>query len=129
MDILKLIKETKFVGGKGSLEGRIKGLTSSKRSHTKSSKSKVKIFDSITDALSKETPGTIFSTKDSDRLYVITIQKWGKDDEQMVGGKTAKGFSVDTPFEVIKKYAARTLKRHGKSSVASLKKYFERNKK
>lgn len=125
MNILKLIKEAKVLG-RGSLEGRTKGLTSNKKSHAKASKSKVRVFRSITDALSKGYPGLIFSTRDSDRLYVITKQKWGHDDEQMVGGKTAKGFSEGTPFDKIKGYAARTLVRHGKQSSKNLKSYFKK---
>lgn len=121
MNILKLIKETRTSVGKGTEQGRNKGLSSSNKKHTQASKSRVKIYPSITSALARGYIGQIFSTTNSDRLYVITIQKWGQDDEQMVGGRTAKGFSSGTPFRKIKKYAMRTLIRHGKHNSKRLK--------
>ena len=101
---------------------------------TKASKSRVKVYKSITDALSKGYVGQIFSTENSDRLYVITKQKWGKDDEQAVGGRTAKGFSpgsIPSKFADIKKYAVRTMMRHGKqrSEKFKSKKYWSRKQK
>ena len=117
MDLLSLLKETRETFGRGSVAGRDKMMSSSKKDHTKASKSRVKVYNSITDALSKGYVGQIFSTKDADRLYVITKQKWGKDDEQVVDGKSAKGFtpgSIPSTFKDVKKYSVRTMVRHGK---------------
>ena len=80
-------------------------------------KSRAKVYDSITDALKKGYYGQIFSTKNADRMYVITRRKWGTDKEQAVGGKVAKGFSpgtIPSTFKDIKGYAVRTMVRHGK---------------
>tara|TARA_R110002124_G_scaffold162895_2_gene330233 strand:+ start:236 stop:646 length:411 start_codon:yes stop_codon:yes gene_type:complete len=136
MDLLNLIREAKALaaGGKGSEEGRSKGLTSSKKAHAKSSKSRVKVFDSITDALKNGYVGQMFSTKNSDRLYVVTKRKWGTDDEQEVGGRVAKGFSpgsIPSKFADVKKYAVRTLLRHGKQKSGKFKseKYWSRKQK
>ena len=115
MNIVKLIKETRATSGKGSVEGRGKMLSSKKKSHSQPSKSKVKVYNSITDALKRGYVGQIFSTKNSDRLYVITKRKWGKDDEQMVSGRVAKGFSpgsIPSSFKDVKKYSINTMKRY-----------------
>ena len=134
MDLLNLIKEAKAESGKGSEEGRSKGLTSSKKGHAKSAKARVKVFDSITDALKNGYVGQMFSTKNSDRLYVVTKRKWGTDDEQEVGGRVAKGFtpgSIPSKFADVKKYAVRTLLRHGKQKTGKFKseKYWSRKQK
>lgn len=131
MNLINLIVEAKTSVAKGSEAGREKMKASSKKSHTKSAKSRVKVYDSITDALRKGYPGQIFSTKDADRLYVITKQKWGTDPEQIISGRSAKGFSDATPFERVKKYAVRTLLRHGKqkSKKFKSKKYWSRKQK
>lgn len=133
MDLVNLIRETRATKGKGSEEGRSKGLNSKGRK-AKASKSRVKVYRSITDALRKGYVGQIFSTEKSDRLYVITKQKWGKDNEQMIGGRTAKGFSpgtIPSKFSDIKKYAVRTMMRHGKqkSDKFKSKKYWSRKQK
>ena len=125
MDLVNLIKEAKAESGegKGSVEGRAKGLGSGKKSHSRSSKSRVKVYDSITDALRNGYVGQMFSTKNSDRLYVVTKRKWGSDDEQEVGGRVAKGFSsgtIPSKFSDVKKYAVRTLLRHGKQNTDKL---------
>ena len=136
MDLLNLIREAKSTspGGKGSKEGRSKGLSSSKKAHSKSAKSRVKVFDSITDALTNGHVGQMFSTKNSDRLYVVTKRKWGTDDEQEVGGRVAKGSSpgtIPSKFADVKKYAVRTLLRHGKQKTGKFKseKYWSRKQK
>ena len=135
MDLLNLIREAKSAsGGRGSKEGRSKGLSSSKKSHTQSAKSRVKVFDSITDALTNGFVGQMFSTKNSDRLYVVTKRKWGTDDEQEVGGRVAKGFSpgsIPSKFADVKKYAVRTLLRHGQQKTGKFKseKYWSRKQK
>jgi hypothetical protein len=134
MDLINLIQETKTTKAKGSSEGRDKMLNRSKKLHSKASKSRVKIYNSITDALKKGYVGQIFSTDGSDRLYVITKRKWGKDDEQEVGGRVAKGFSpgtIPSKFKDVKKYSVRTLLRHGrqKSSKFKSEKYWSRKQK
>ena len=124
MDLLKLIKETRASSGKGSDAGRSKGIQSKGKDHANAKKSRVKIYNSITDALAKGYEGQIFSTKNADRLYVITHRKWGKDDEQEVNGKVAKGFtpgSVPSSFKDVKRYAVRTMVRHGRSNSQRLK--------
>lgn len=130
MDLLKLIKETRASLGKGSASGRSRGLQSGGKDHAKAAKSRVKIYNSITDALKKGYEGQIFSTKNADRLYVITRRKWGKDDEQEVNGKVAKGFtpgSVPASFKDVKRYAVRTMVRHGrnKSNKFQSKQYWK----
>tara|TARA_R100000697_G_C5388922_1_gene182106 strand:- start:220 stop:600 length:381 start_codon:yes stop_codon:yes gene_type:complete len=116
MNIITILQEM----GRGSTEGRdkmVKG-QGSKRSATKS---RVQVYDSITNALRKGYVGQIFSTKDANRLYVITKQKWGKDDEQIISGRSAKGFSPSVPFSDVKKYAIRTLVRHGRQKTKRFK--------
>ena len=116
MNIINVLQEM----GRGSSEGRNKMLKGqgSKRAATKS---RVRVYDSITNALKNGYVGQIFSTKDANRLYVITKQKWGKDDEQIVAGRSAKGFSPSVPFSDVKKYAIRTLVRHGKQKTRRYK--------
>ena len=121
MDLLELINETK-AHAKGSVEGREKGLSSGKKDHTKATKSRVKVYPSINSALKKGYMGQIFSTKNSDRLYVVTKHKWGKSGQQTVGNRTAKGFTpgaIPSKFKDIKKYAVRTMVRHGTNKSSS----------
>ena len=132
MNLLDVIRETKASKGRGSAEGRSK--MKNKGATTKASKSRVKVYDSITTALKKGYVGQIFSTKNSNRLYVITKRKWGKDGEQEVGGRVAKGFSpgtIPSKFSDVKKYAVRTLVRHGKQKGEKFKskKYWSRKQK
>jgi len=90
------------------------------KSQSTAKKSKAKVYDSITDALSKGYLGQIFSTKASKRLYVITKRKWGSDPEQEVSGRVAKGFSpgtIPSSFSDVKGYAVRTMARHGKQTA------------
>lgn len=131
MDLLSIISESKTEKAKGSSSGRDKMMKGKNKPHTKAAKSKVRIYGSIKDALCNGYIGQIFSTKNSDRLYVITKRKWGDDDEQECGGRVAKGFtpgSIPSSFRDVKKYAARTMVRHGKSASSNLKKYFKKNK-
>lgn len=120
MDLLELITETR-AHARGSESGRDKGLHAAKKDHTKSAKSRVKVYGSINQALKKGQMGQVFSTKNADRLYVITKHKWGKSGQQTVAGRTAKGFTPGsaTPgatFKDIKKYSVRTKVRHGQST-------------
>ena len=91
----------------------------------KSEKARAKEYPSIMTALTKGNFGDIFTTDGSSRLYVITKRKWGKDDEQSVGSKVAKGFTPGsaTPsadFNSIKKHAVRTRMRYRKDVSKSL---------
>jgi hypothetical protein len=132
MDLISVIKETKATKAQGSAEGRSKMKKGA--ATTQSAKSRVKVYNSITTALEQGYVGQIFSTKGSNRLYVITKRKWGKDDEQERGGRVAKGFSpgsIPSKFSDVKKYSVRTLMRHGKqkSSKFKGKKYWSRKQK
>lgn len=118
MDLIKLINELSNTSGRGTMAGRAKGLSSAGSEHTKANKSRVRIYKSITTALSKGYVGQLFSTKAADRFYVITVRKWGEDDEQMVGGKVAKGFNS---LRAAKRFAMRTIHRHGKQTSPRLK--------
>lgn len=122
MDIFSLIAEARTEVAKGSKEGRDKMLSAKKRTHGNPVKSRVIIYKSIMDGLCKGFIGQMFSTPDSDRIYVITIQKWGDSDEQVCNGRTAKAFYN---FAEAKKYAARTLVRHGKSTAKHLMSYYK----
>tara|TARA_R110000868_G_scaffold13711_3_gene63595 strand:- start:24133 stop:24540 length:408 start_codon:yes stop_codon:yes gene_type:complete len=115
MDLISLINESRFESGMGSSAGRSSIHNGGKKQHTKAGKSKVKVYDSITDALKKGYMGQIFSTKEADRFYVITKAKWGKDDEQIINGRSAKGFTpgnIPSTFKDVKGYAVRTMVRH-----------------
>lgn len=124
MNLLNLINELVSFKGRGSSAGRekMKASKSNKKFHTKAQSSRARVYKSITTALKKGGYGQIFTTKGADRLYVITRRKWGKDDEQMVGGRVAKGFGEGTPYKDVKKYSLRTLKRHGKYNTPGFKK-------
>lgn len=98
----------------------------------KSTKSRVKVYSSIMDALKHGKFGEIFSTTGSDRLYVITKRKWGHDSEQVVGNKVAKGFTPGsaTPsadWDSIKKYSARTSMRHARRNEKRIKDKYASN--
>lgn len=114
MSFYSIITEAKsnVFGSKEGTKGK------SRKGVTKSQKSRVKVYPSIMTALKRGSIGDIFSTDGSERLYVITVQKWGKDDDQAYAGKTAKGFTPgsSTPgasWPSIKKHAVRTKLRHG----------------
>jgi len=126
MSFLSIINEAKGSEVFGSKEGT-KGRQ--RKGVTKSTKSRVKVYPTIMDALRQGKFGDIFSTDGSERLYVITKQKWGTDDEQAVGNKVAKGFTPGsaTPsadWKSIKKHAVRTRLRHRKTSDNRLKKKY-----
>ena len=100
-----------------------------KEGEEKSTKSRVKTYATIKQALSDGSYGQIFTTKGADRLYVISKGKWGKKSGR---GKIAKGFTPGsaTPsanFGSIKKHAARTILRYGKGSKNLAQKYGSRS--
>lgn len=87
--------------------------------HAKSMKSRATVYKSITDALRKGYVGQIFSTNESDRLYVITVQKWGTDPEQIINGRSAKAFYKHSDA---KKFSVRTMIRHAGERSKDLRK-------
>lgn len=130
MSFYSLITEAKsnIFGSKEGTKGKRRGGV------TKSQKSRVKVYPSIMTALKRGSIGDIFSTDGSARLYVITKRKWGKDDEQEVSGRVAKGFTPGsaTPsadWGSIKKHSVRTKMRYRKDINKRLKdKYGKRLK-
>ena len=113
------ILEGRSESGQGSKKGREK-YTSKEgtkgEGKVKAKKSRVRIFTTIAHALQQGKVGEIFSTKGSDRIYVISRSDWGKKSR----GKIAKGFTPgsSTPssdFKSVKAHAARTMLKHGTS--------------
>ena len=104
----------------------LKELLLEKKSSAKAKKSKVRTYDTIKHALSDGHYGQMFTTKGANRIYVLSKGKWGSKSGR---GKIAKGFTPGsaTPnasFKSIKKFAARTMIRHGKSTSSTLKKKY-----
>jgi len=131
MSFLSIINEAKsdVFGSKEGTKGR------NRAGVTKSQKSRVKVYPSIMSALRSGQIGDIFSTDGSERLYVISKQKWGTDKDQVVAGRIAKGFTPGsaTPaatWPSIKKHSVRTKLRYRRSSVSNKlkKKYGDRIK-
>jgi|21_taG_2_1085346.scaffolds.fasta_scaffold23748_4 hypothetical protein len=89
-----------------------------KKGETESKKSKIPSFESIHTALKSQDYGTIFTTPQSDRIYVITKGTWGEKSDN----KVVKGFTLATDMDKIKKYAKRTKVKHGGSAVNILSK-------
>lgn len=82
---------------------------SNKQGRTTSAKSKVKSFPFIRVALQTADFGTIFTTPQSDDIYVITHGSWG----DKSANKVVKSFSPDTPFKEIRGFSKRTKVKHG----------------
>jgi len=108
---------------------------SKKDKKTKAQKSRVRVYDTIKDALKRSYMGQVFSTKKAGRLYVTTHKKWGKDKASQVGTKVAKGFTPGsaTPgasWPEVKGYAVRTMARHGgqKTKKFTSSKYWKSKK-
>ena len=117
-------KSARYPSGRGDYKRKEK---------TSSRKSKVPIYKTIKDALKKTSPGTIFSTKGSYRMYVTTSGGWGKSKQQRVSGRTAKGFTPGsaTPsadWKSVKSHAARTRVKHGGATAGRLKAAARRQK-
>ena len=89
-----------------------------KKGEVESKKSKIPSFESIHTALRTQDFGTIFTTPQSDRIYVITKGTWG----EKSNNKVVKGFSTDADMAKIKKYSKRTKVKHGGSAVNTLDK-------
>lgn len=117
-------KSNRYPSGRGTYKRKDK---------VTSRKSRAPIYKTIKDALRKTTPGTIFSTKGSYRMYVTTSGGWGKSKQQRVSGRTAKGFTPGsaTPsakWSSVRSHAARTKIKHGGSTASSLKAKARRKK-
>jgi hypothetical protein len=76
-------------------------------------KTRVPSFEKIHVALSKATYGQIFTTPQSDNIYVITRGTWGEKSKD----KVVKSFPAGTPYSEIKAYSDRTKAKHGGKSV------------
>lgn len=111
------ILEGRAESGQGSAKGREKYATKKgarEKGATKAVKGRVRIYATIAKALEQGTVGQVFSTKGSDRLYVISKAGWGKKSS----GKIAKGFTPgsSTPssdWKSVKAHAVRTSLKHG----------------
>lgn len=95
-----------------------------KRNKTLSTKSRVKVYATIAQALTRGYVGQIFSTKNAGRLYVISKAGWGKKSS----GRIAKGFTPgsSTPssgWDSVKGHSVRTMKKHGKQKSKKFEKY------
>jgi len=115
----KKVSEARSESGKGSKSGRAAIQDYKKKGHANPVKSRVRIYPSIRRALEKGYVGQKFSTKNADRLYVITKQKWGKDREHIVNGRVAKGFSpgsIPSSYSDVQGYAIRTMQRYAGAS-------------
>tara|TARA_R110001583_G_scaffold23015_2_gene85670 strand:+ start:590 stop:1126 length:537 start_codon:yes stop_codon:yes gene_type:complete len=95
-----------------------KNASPNKKGEVESKKSKIPSFESIHTALRSQDFGTIFTTPQSDRIYVITKGTWGEKSDN----KVVKGFSTDADMAKIKKYSKRTKVKHGGSAVNTLDK-------
>ena len=95
-----------------------KNAAPNKKGKVESKKSKIPSFESIHKALGSQDYGTIFTTPQSDRIYVITKGTWGEKSND----KVVKGFPVSTDMAKIKLYAKRTKVKHGGSAVNTLDK-------
>lgn len=115
MNILSLITEAVSMLGE-AFQTKHQGVEHSKdapkTNHTKAPKSRVKVYKSINDGLKKGYLGQMFSTHNSDRLYVVTKHKWGKKKQQTISGRTAKGFTGGD-YKSVSGYAMRTMSRYG----------------
>jgi|TARA_Y100000310_G_scaffold96345_1_gene94124 hypothetical protein len=122
------ILEGRTESGQGSKKGREK-YSSKKGAKEKGAvtakKSRVRIYATIAKALEQGKVGEIFSTKGSDRVYVVSKADWG----EKSSGKIAKGFTPgsSTPssdFHSVKAHAARTMLKHGTTKSSRLKKLY-----
>jgi hypothetical protein len=93
VDVINLIekleeeKSSRYPSGRGKYKTK-------EKSGDLSIKSRVKVYDTIKDALKNNSPGHIFSTDGSRRLYVVSKRTHGgTDSESVVSGRIAKGFT------------------------------------
>jgi len=93
-----------------------KHATPSKKGETEAKKSRIPTYKSINHALNTGDYGLIFTTPQSDRIYVVTRGTWGEKSKS----KVVKGFALSTSMDKIKKFAKRTKVKHGGTSSQSL---------
>ena len=82
------------------------------RGRTNPTKSRITSYPKIKNALTTADFGSIFTTPQSDDIYVITHGTWGSKS----GNKVVKSFPPDTPYAEIKGYSDRTKVKHGSKS-------------
>lgn len=87
--------------------------SSEKTGRTTAAKAKVKSFPYIRVALQRADFGTIFTTPQSDDIYVITHGTWG----DKSSNKVVKSFKPDTPHSEIRGYSKRTKVKHGSANA------------
>lgn len=99
-----------------------------------STKSRVKKYKTIQQALERTAPGRIWTTQGANRLYV-TSRGRGSQKSQVptAGGRIAKGFTPgsSTPsssWKSIKAHSVRTSLKHGSASGKRLKKVYKDKK-
>lgn len=76
-------------------------------------KTRIPSFEDIKSALSKASYGQIFTTPQSNNIYVITRGTWGEKSKD----KVVKSFPAGTPYGEIKAYSQRTKAKHGGKAV------------
>ena len=93
MDVISVLELLNEAESSRYPSGRGKYKTKGKAGNL-SIKSRVKVYPTIKDALGKKSPGHIFSTDGSRRLYVVSKRTHGgTDSESVVSGRIAKGFT------------------------------------
>jgi hypothetical protein len=105
--VLKVLKEEFSI---------YKHATPSKKGETEAKKSRIPSYKSISHALNTGDYGLVFTTPQSDRIYVVTKGTWG----QKSKSKVVKGFPLSTSMDKIKTFAKRTKVKHGGTSSQSL---------
>ena len=105
--VLKVLKEEFSI---------YKHATPSKKGETEAKKSRIPTYKSINHALNTGDYGLVFTTPQSDRIYVVTKGTWG----QKSKSKVVKGFPLSTSMDKIKTFAKRTKVKHGGTSSQSL---------
>lgn len=93
-----------------------KHATPSKKGETEAKKSRIPSYKSINQALNTGDYGLVFTTPQSDRIYVITKGTWGEKSKS----KVVKGFPLSTSMDKIRTFAKRTKVKHGGTSSQSL---------
>ena len=116
MDVVELIQQIRNLSEKKSARYP-NGRGTYKRGKNNPRKSRVRIFPTIKVGLKNLKAGDKFSTEGAGRIYVVTQDGWGKDNEQRVSGRTAKGFTPgsstpDSHWSSIDAHAKRTKKKH-----------------
>ena len=119
LELLNEEKSSRYPSGRGKYSTKSK-------SGNLSIKSRVKVYDTIKDALKAKGPGHIFSTDGSRRLYVVSKRTHGGTDaKSVVSGRIAKGFTPGsaTPsaeWGSVKDHAARVGHKYGGKKAKKL---------